>query len=275
MGIQLYGMTCGYLSMQYGFFLDGVPGDVAIPVSAFLIRHPKGDVIFDTGLETALQSSCKETVRTALGSMADYAVPRYLPGEEIAARLIEGGFDPARIDYLINSHLHMDHCGGNSMIPNANLVIQSKEWEAASTPEGQLKYHYNKRQYDLGHDRREVNGEHDLFGDGSIICIPTHGHTPGHQSLRVRLPEGDVVLTSDACYMRESMEQMRLPIPEVVGDPEQMLETFRSFKAFQDRGAQIIFGHDPNQWARLNSGPLKEITIEGLKAERSAALRSQ
>lgn len=269
MSVQLFGMTCGYLSMQYAFFLEGEAGNVAIPITSYLIKHPRGTVVFDTGLEPALQSSDNSVIRSALGSMADYAVPQYRPGEEISARLLDGGFDPTRIDYLINSHLHLDHCGGNSMIPNARWVIQNKEWEAASDPDGQVKFHYNKRHYDLGHDRYEVNGEHDLFGDGSVICMPTFGHTPGHQSLKVRLPQADIILTSDACYMRKSLEQMRLPIPEVVSNPEQMLSTFRMFKGLQNKGAKIIFGHDPDQWKKLNSGPMKEITSKNFLEEMS------
>jgi len=271
MSIQLYAMTCGHLVMDYHFFVEGEVGKVAIPIPSFLIKHPKGNVLFDTGLERTLQSHDHATVRTALATMADYATVQYVAGDEVSARLHSAGFDPARIDYLINSHLHLDHCGGNALIPNARWIIQKREWQAAMTPETQTANHYTQRHYDLGHDRREIDGEHDLFGDGSVVCIPTYGHTPGHQSLKIRLDDGDVVLTSDACYMRKSLEKMRLPIPAVVSDPEQMLSTFRRFKAFRDSGAKLIFGHDPDQWKALNSGPLKEVTIKALAAEAAQA----
>lgn len=271
MSVHLYAMTCGYLTMRHDFFVEGEQGVIAIPVPSYLIKHPKGTVLFDTGLERQLQSRDQSKVDEALGSLASYAVPEFTPGEEVSSRLHDAGTDPARIDYLINSHLHLDHCGGNSLIPNARWIVQRREWEAASNPESQVANHYTQRHYDLGHDRVEIDGEHDLFGDGSVVCVPTFGHTPGHQSLKIRLGDGDVVLTSDACYMRKSLEKMRLPIPMVVSNPEQMLATFRRFKAFQDSGAMLIFGHDPDQWKRLNNGPLKEITRPQLIEEAAIA----
>lgn len=258
MSVRLYAMTCGWLTMPYDFFIKGEPGIVTVPIPAFLIRHSKGTAIFDTGLGTELQGDDPTVRRTLLG--ADDIIPQFCPGDELASRLHDGGFDPERVDYLINSHLHMDHCGGNVMVPNARWVIQSREWEAASNPDNHERLHYHSHQYDLGHDRVEVHGEHDVFGDGSVVCIPTFGHTPGHQSLKIRLPDGDVVLCSDACYMRRTLELMRLPTPGVSASPDEMLATFRKFKALQAAGTELIFGHDPEQWKQLNDGPLREIT---------------
>ncbi|TMA68197.1 MAG: MBL fold metallo-hydrolase, partial [Deltaproteobacteria bacterium] len=80
---------------------------------------------------------------------------------------------------------------------------------------------YDARNYDTGHEVLAVDGEHDLFGDGRVVCLPTYGHTPGHQSLRVRLGGGDVVLTADACYLRRTLEELHLPA--IVHDPPAML----------------------------------------------------
>lgn len=271
MSVQLYAMTCGFLAMRHDFFVDGEKGIIAVPIPSYLIKHPKGTMVFDTGLEALLQSDDKATVDGALGSLAGHAIPEYRAGEEMSARLHASGIDPARVDYLVNSHLHIDHCGGNSLLPNARWVIQKREWAATRTPEGCAKNHYTTRLFDLGHDRLEVEGEHDLFGDGSVVCVPTYGHTPGHQSLKVRLDEGDVVITSDACYMRKNLEKMLLPIPMVVADPESMHKTLRRFQAFRDTGAMLIFGHDPEQWKRLCGGPLTEITYKGLVKEAAMA----
>lgn len=271
MSVRMYAMTCGWLSMRFDFFIDGEQGMVVVPIPSYLIKHPKGTLLFDSGMSTELQSPDKAKVATALDTLAPHCDPKFVPGEEVSARLQASGTDPARIDYLVNSHLHFDHCGGNALIPNARWVVQKREWEAGKLPEGQAKNNFVPRHYDLGHDRIEANGEYDVFGDGSVTCVPTYGHTPGHQSLKVRLDDGDVVLTGDACYMRKSLEQMRLPIPMVVADAEQMMASFRKFKAFRDAGARLIFGHDPEQWKRLNSGPMKEITGKALNAEAATA----
>jgi hypothetical protein len=72
-------------------------------------------------------------------------------------------------------------------------------------PDTAARHGYNSRDFDLGHNLRLVDGEHDVFGDGSVVCLPTPGHTAGHQSLRVRLDSGDVVLAADACYFCPAM----------------------------------------------------------------------
>lgn len=275
MSVRLYGTTCGWLTMAFDFFRPGGQGWLAIPVPSYLIVHPKGTALFDTGLETALQSKDPATVDAALGVSAGYALPTFAAGEDIAARLREFGVDPDRIDFLINSHLHLDHCGGNVAIPNARLVIQKREWEASRTPELIQQNYYMPRQYDLGHDRLTVDGEHDLFGDGSVVLLPTFGHTPGHQSLRVRLADGDVILAADACYLRETLESMLLPDPAVAANSSAMRENYEFLTRVEQQGCLVVFGHDPDQWQHLNSGPLKEITSASVLNAKRVARRNQ
>jgi glyoxylase-like metal-dependent hydrolase (beta-lactamase superfamily II) len=99
----------------------------------------------------------------------------------------------------------------------------------------------------------DIDGEHDLFGDGRVVCIPTYGHTPGHQSLRVRLDTQEIVLTADACYLRRTLEEMLLPT--VAHDREAMLASLRQLRRLQERGARIFYGHDPEFWATVPQAP--------------------
>ena len=89
-----------------------------------------------------------------------------------------------------------------------------------------------------------------------MTCIPTYGHTPGHQSLRIALPEGEVVLTGDACYLRETLEELRLP-PGAAYDPDAMIESLKHFRALQSKGTQIFYGHDPEFWQKVPQAPLR------------------
>jgi glyoxylase-like metal-dependent hydrolase (beta-lactamase superfamily II) len=187
--------------------------------------------------------------RARLGGITKIFRVEFRAGEEIGGRLGALGVDPARVRYLINSHLHFDHTGGNGEIPNAQLVVQRREWAAGNDADQIRKQFYNPLDYQLGHDVLAVDGEHDLFGDGRVVCLPTYGHTPGHQSLRLRLDSGEVVLTADACYLRRTLDELHLP--SVLDDREQMLASLRRLRALRDAGARIIVGHDPADWASV------------------------
>jgi hypothetical protein len=165
-------------------------------------------VLFDTGMHPDCQRDPVRRVGSRIASLFSF---RYQPGQEISARLEAIDRDPARIDFIINSHLHFDHVGGNALIPNAVMVVQKREWEARLDPDIAARHGFNRADFDLGHKLNSVDGEHDLFGDSSLVCLPTHGHTPGHQSLRIRLASGDVVLAADACYFCRTLRERRLP----------------------------------------------------------------
>ena len=249
MSIRLRAFACGFLTADRGLFLEGESGSLRIPVPSYLIEHPKGRVLFDSGLHPEMKTDPKARI----GGLARLFVPDFGPEDDVASRLTMLDVDPERVEFLVNSHLHFDHTGGNVSIPNAQLVIQRREWEAGQDSDQCASNTYDPRDYDLGHDLCLVDGEHDLFGDGSVVCIPTHGHTPGHQSLRVRLDSGDVLLCGDACYMRQSLEAMQLP--PTVHDREEMLESLRRIAALEQAGVRLFFGHDPDLWRTLPQAP--------------------
>src|SRR5204862_146069 len=103
----------------------------------------------------------------------------YGADDDVKSRLEAIDRDPGKVDYIVNSHLHFDHAGGNELIPNATMVVQKRECQAAQDPETAAKVGFFKADFDHGHQVKQVDGEHDLFGDGSVICIPTYGHKPG------------------------------------------------------------------------------------------------
>jgi glyoxylase-like metal-dependent hydrolase (beta-lactamase superfamily II) len=258
-------MVCGWLDIPHAFLIEGGEGTLRVPIPSYLIEHPKGTALFDTGLQTLLQNKDQESLDKGMGALlAGMMTPVMDKGDDVRSRLQAADRDPDKINFIINSHLHFDHVGGNELIPNATLVVQKREWHAGCSPECQASNHYIASQYDLGHKRIEADGEYDLFGDGTVVCIPSYGHTPGHQSLKVKLADGEVVLTGDSCYLRRSLAEMKLPDPMVVSDAEAMLAIFRQLRGFQKAGAQLIFGHDPGQWQKTTNGPLREFTATSL-----------
>ncbi len=254
MTVKLIAMTCGWIDGDLGVFLAGETGRIRIPVPAYLIEHPKGRVLFDTGLHPDTQGDLRHRV----GSLADAFSVVFRPGEEIEARLEALDIAPESIDYIVNSHLHWDHTGGNELIPNAKVIIQKREWEAGHVAELIEANSFIPADYDHGHQIMQIDGEHDLFGDGSVVTVPTYGHTPGHQSLKVRLQSGgEVVMAADACYMRKTLEDLHLPT--IFSDAEQMTKSLMTLRKLQTAGARILFGHDPEFWRSVPQAPL-EIT---------------
>jgi N-acyl homoserine lactone hydrolase len=243
--MRLFAFTCGWVTGPAANFLAGETGKLRVPVPSFLVEHPRGLVLFDTGLHP------DATAR--IGRLTRYFTLECDAADDVAARLAAVGVDAARVGWLVVSHLHFDHVGGNAAIPNARLVVQRAEWDAGRDPELREQNSYDPRDYDLGHDVLAVDGEHDLFGDGRVVCLPTHGHTPGHQSLRVRLDGGDVVLAADACYLRRTLETLRLPT--YFHDREAMLAALHRLRALAAGGARIIPGHDPEVWAGVPQAP--------------------
>ncbi len=250
MSLRLYAFTCGRLTGDLGRLMEGGEGRAELPIPAYLVEHPKGSLLFDTGLHPDCRHDPERRVGARIAGLFSFD---YRPGEEIGARLEAIGRDPAKIDVIVNSHFHFDHVGGNAMIPNASMVVQQREWEAAMDPDLAAAHGYNRADFDLGHKVVQVEGEHDLFGDGSVVCLPTWGHTPGHQSLKLRLDSGEVVLAADACYFCRTLRERRLP--QRVHDREAMLASLDRLARLEAAGTRIFFGHDAEFWKSVPQAP--------------------
>ncbi len=187
---------------------------------------------------------------TRIGQLFQF---HYRPGEEVSAQVEALGQDPAKIDVVINSHLHFDHVGGNALIPNATVVVQKREWDAGMDPDIAAQRGFNRHDFDLGHKVNKVEGEYDLFGDGRVVCLPTHGHIPGHQSLKVRLDQGEVVLAADACYFCRTLRERKLP-PRA-HDHGEMMRSLDKLARLEAAGARIFFGHDAEFWKTVPPAP--------------------
>ena len=87
-----------------------------------------------------------------------------------------------------------------------------------------------------------------------MVCIPTYGHTPGHQSLKVRTENGEVVITGDACYFCRTLRERRLP--RFVWDREAMHASLDRLASLEKSGATLFFGHDPEFWKTVPQAPV-------------------
>lgn len=242
---------------QIAMAMDRVTGDDTtriFPVLSWLIEHRDSLVLFDTGMHMDLQTSFdrigEETAKTI--------TPDFSPGEELTARLDQRGISVNDIDHMVLSHLHFDHVGGNQEIPDARVVVQRAEWEAGHD-QRMIDYGvYNPDDYDHGHDVQQLDGEHDLFGDGRVVCLPTPGHTKGHQSLRVELDSGPVVLTGDCVYFEDMLANMQVPTMANEKAQAMQRDSMRYLASLRDdHGCRLLYGHDK---AQIDALPTEGLT---------------
>jgi glyoxylase-like metal-dependent hydrolase (beta-lactamase superfamily II) len=240
-------LDCGWLRTQMGGLSDGGSTDeISLPVPAWLVQHQLGTVVFDVGLHPDLADGPEP-----LGRLAKLFTPELEAGGTVGHRLAEHGVDPLGKLTVVLSHCHFDHTGGLCELPNARVIIQTDEWIAAT---GADDVAYDKSLYMLGHDVLTIAGAHDLFGDGTVACIPTPGHTCGHQSLRVVTANGPVILTADACYFSHTLDDGVLP--PFAYDFDQQRASLDMLRREHAGGTAIVPGHDADVLRRLLATPL-------------------
>src|SRR6266536_2512835 len=251
-GMKLYVFTSGELTIDKSALQTGAaPGKIKIPVAFFLIKHPKGNVLFDTGNNDKIIQDV-----TYWGPLAAMD-PGRTPDVAIDAQLGKIGVKPSDINYVILGHMHLDHAGNVGKFPGSTVVVQRDEienafWPRPGTAGPYIAADFSMLRGDIGAPMAnkqpviELNGDLDLFGDGSIYIHRAVSHTPGSQIALVRLPKtGLVVLTSDVCYLKENLMKDILPSVGLTYDPTGMLDAYAYIKRALDiEKGDVIFAHD-------------------------------
>jgi glyoxylase-like metal-dependent hydrolase (beta-lactamase superfamily II) len=252
--VKAYALCTGFIELDRASMVsDLTPGQPwTVPVLSVLVDHPRGRLLFDTGVH------CQARL-DPVGRLGAERVKRLTvksrEGDDVLPQLARLGLGADDVRYVANSHLHFDHCGGNEFFPRATFLVQRTELEAARRPGFVPGYSPSPIDFDHPLDYRMLDGEHDVFGDGTVVLLPTYGHTPGHQSLLVRAGKGArLVCASDACYTRENMD--RDVLPTILWNAGVMRESLAALRKLRDgEGATMLYGHDPAQWGALPRAP--------------------
>ncbi len=241
---RLYVLDCG----------DGVAADVsrwspgvdvgkpmAFADNCYLIRHAQGWLLWDTGVVDAIAALPDGEVP------ADPKAIHWRRPKTLASQLALLGIKPSDIKYVAISHTHPDHIGNVEMFPQAMLLVQKAEYEWPGAK--------NAPRFSPGHPVTKVEGDKDVFGDGSVMIISTPGHTPGHQSLLVKLPKtGALVLSGDAVHFRSNWDNRR--VPSINFDKDMTLASMqRIAELLQREHAQLWINHDKAQRDTLKMAP--------------------
>ena len=247
MAVQgLYALQNGFMGAQRSllFYGEFAEARTQIPVTCYVVRTADAVILFDTGVSP----------RAIPGLVRNDTLARFTDEDLLVHRLDGLGLRPADIDLVVLSHLHYDHAGGAELFPDAELVAQKDEYAYAHYPASFFAPFYYRKNFDLpGYRWRLLDGDTELVPGVSVVR--TDGHTPGHQSLVVELPEtGPVILAGDSCYWQEHIDQER--VPGVVWDPTRVLHSIKKLKTIARlTGGRIFPSHDPVFWQTVKQAP--------------------
>lgn len=241
--IQLYAMDCGRATFSNidMFAEDGSfanqSRDLVVP--CYLIRHPSGDLIWDTGLPEVIADMPNGL--TPEGFPAHFEVPA-----KLTAQLAQLQLTPADIEFVSFSHMHSDHSGNGNLFTASTWLVDAEErtrmFDAEHRADPRDFNNYNQLE---NAETRLIEGDadYDVFGDGSVTIIQAPGHTPGHTILRVNLANaGTVLLTGDMYHLAESRE--RRTVPRFNTDRAQTLASMDKVEAIAlETNARVIRQH--------------------------------
>lgn len=218
---------------------------IKIPAPAFLIEHPKGLLLFDTGCN----SKVIDDPAGYWGPIAGSTPIEWSKNDTLDKQIDRVGYKIGDIKYVVLSHAHLDHAGGLSYFPQAKFIVGAGELRYAYWPDFDRRWAFIMDDFieTRGYDWVELGQDQDLFGDGAIKFLFTPGHTPGECSLLVNLPNRRIILTGDTAHRRTAFDQ-QIAMPWSVNHA-QAIQSLKRVKALRDlAGAEVWISHDPDDW---------------------------
>lgn len=253
---KLYRLDCGRsLANDESVWTPGenVGRSIEFSSTCWLIKHGSDWLLWDTGVpETALNDP---RGWSTLPKLIVYHLDRSLTDQ-----LAEIGLKPGQIGRVAISHTHGDHIGNMGLFPDATIIMQRTEYSWIHSPDGsndnvnQLMALARKL---LGTPKHLalIDGDTDVFGDGSVTLVSTPGHTPGHQSLLVHLKKsGFIILSGDVVHLEENFKENIVPSLNT-SKPESIASMARVRRLMGTYKATLFINHDKSQTDKLKLLP--------------------
>lgn len=226
--IKIHAMRCGTVGTDetipdrsksknpyaYTGVFRGERHRVWLPVYAYLIEHPQGRILVDTGWHTDVRQNQRKHLSWQLNIASKAKLPT---GEAVSEQLQKRGLSASDLDLVLLTHLDVDHASGLSLVKDAKAIYAGKA-ELAAVSQGDIRY--NKKLWDgiairpvpMTADAAFPHGEAwDVFGDKTVYFVNLAGHSAGMTGVLVQNNGNYVILTGDACYNRHNWEEGKLP----------------------------------------------------------------
>ena len=254
--VRLYVFDCGNIkgvgAANFGF-KEGELATTEMVTPCFLIAHPRGTLMWDVG--EISDSAFK-------GDGAPATQGTFTVTKPLLPQLAAVGYTPADITYLALSHYHGDHVANANVFAGSTWLVQDVERAAmfaapdAGTKKGPATP--NRALFSALENSKTVllkSRDHDVFGDGTVVIKFTPGHTPGHQSLFLKLAKtGPVLLSGDLYHYPEELTLHR--IPNFDFDKDQTAKSRAATEAFvKSAGAKLWIQHEAAAGAKLKKAP--------------------
>jgi N-acyl homoserine lactone hydrolase len=217
-------------------------------VCSYLIVHPKGTLMWDTG-------AIPDADLKADGSPV--TEERFTATKTLKSQLAAVGYTPKDITYFGLSHYHVDHIANANDFAGSTWLVQQPERDAMFTEKGGAPVAQRAKYIALKDSKPKIlNGQdYDVFGDGTVVIKPAYGHTPGHQVVYLKLAKtGPILLAGDLYHYQEERNTDKTPTFEF--DRDQSLASRAVIEAFiKKTGAQLWIEHDLAHFNQLKKAP--------------------
>jgi glyoxylase-like metal-dependent hydrolase (beta-lactamase superfamily II) len=247
--IRLYAMDCGRAELKdMAMFsdtgeYDGKPG--AIAVSCFLIRHPKGILLWDTGMGDKMAEKPEGVDNGGIHMTVSVT---------LANQLKALGLTPADVTYVAFSHFHFDHTSNANLFGSSTWILNQTELDWAlgnPTPSGVDPASFSSYR---AVKTQMINGDYDVFGDHSVRILRAPGHTPGHQVLQIQLKKaGTIILSGDLYHLRQNYAYHRIPDFNY-NRADTLASIDRIAKIIANTNARLVVQHDLDDFKAMKRG---------------------
>lgn len=219
-----------------------------LPVTAYLIEHPKGKILIDTGWNTDVRTNPIKHLSPLLYMASK---PKLPDNEAVTEHLKKLNIETKDLDYVFLTHMDCDHASGLELVKDAKKIMISKE-ELEAIKKGNIRYakrfwrgvnieSFTMKKSEYGPFKKA----YDVFGDGTVLLVDTKGHTKGNIVVMVKNNDKFVLITGDCGYADDSWESLRIPGPLV--DKNQMIKSLKwvRYMAHKKECIGVFATHDP------------------------------